>query len=237
MIALLAALVQAPPPPLVGDTVWIERQVRAPAGSLLRPLPWQPGAMATLLGAPVIEVRTDGWLMRYPVVFWEVGRHRLQVPGPLVIREDGRTDSLPAQAVEIEVGSLVPRGQTVADTVAPKPAADLLPVAERSLQPAVLLGLLAALVLAPLHWWWRRRGRPVPGGSTPASGLSLPPDVYAKWSAMGEWRLVADGWIARLEAQSQGPERERLLRDLRSARYGSGDPDTIERLCREAAAL
>lgn len=237
-VALFLALVQAPPAlPLVGDTVWIEREVRAPAGSLLRPLPWEPGTMATLLAPPVVEVRTDGWSMRYPVVFWEVGRHQLQVPGPLVIREDGRTDSLPTQSVEVEIGSLVPRTAARADTVPPKPAADLLPASERSLQPVVILGLLAAMILAPLHWWWRRRGPPMQGGSRASRELGLPADAITRWSELGEWRLVADTWIARLEAESPGPERQRVLRELRSARYGTGDRATIERLCRDAAAL
>lgn len=239
MLGLLWVLLQAPPAgPLVGDTVWIDREVRAPAGSLLRPLPWDPGPVASVLGSPQVEVRTDGWLLRYPVVFWQVGRHRLEVPGPLVIRADGRTDSLPPRTVDVEIASVVPAGGAARDTVTPRPAAELLPTGEQTLQPVVILVLLAAIGLVPLHWWWRRRG-PAPVRPSHAVRREVLPDtaVLAGWERLGEWRLVADTWIARLEAGGRGEAGERLLAALREARFGTGDPAVLERLCREAAAL
>jgi len=236
MVLLLLALLQSPSDrPLVGDTVWIDREVRAPAGSLLRPLPWDPGQVASLLGAPVVEVRTDGWVLRYPLVFWEPGRHRLQVPGPLVIREDGRTDSLPARAVEVEIASLVPSAAG-ADTVPPRPPAEILPVGERSIQPLVVLLLLASMVLGPLQWWWRRRGRVAPATPIAARQVLPSPETLATWAGLGEWRLVADSWIARLEAQGGEAASGRLLEELRAARFGGGDATVLEELCREAAA-
>lgn len=237
MVLLLVALLQTPSEgPLVGDTVWIDREVRAPAGSLLRPLPWDPGRVASLLGAPEVEVRTDGWVLRYPVVFWEPGRHRLLVPGPLVIREDGRTDSLPARAVEVEIASLVPLAAAEADTVTPRPPAEILPVGERSIQPVVVLLLLASMVLGPMHWWWRRRGRVAPAASTAARQVLPSPETLAAWAALGEWRLVADSWIAKLEGHAGEATSARLLEELRAARFGGGDSAVLERLCREAAA-
>lgn len=235
-LLLVALLAQAVPAgPLVGDTVWIDREVQAPAGSLLRPIPWDPGPVASLLSAPVVEVRSDGWILRYPLVFWEVGRHRLRVPGPLVIREDGRTDSLPARTVEVEIASLVPRA--AADSIAPRPAADLLPASERSLQPLLLLLLLAGVILVPWHWWARRRGRPVAVPVAPGRDPVPAIELLAGWAAMGEWRLVADGWIARLEGQALDDDGQRVLEELRSARFGTDDSASLEQLCREAAAL
>jgi hypothetical protein len=233
VLAAWLLLVQAAGP-LVGDTVWIDRTVTAQAGSLLRPIPWDPGEKASLLGPPVVEVQTNGWILRYPLVFWEAGRHRLVVPGPLVIRQDGRTDSLPARTVEVDIASLVPASQS--DTTSPRPAAELLPAGERTLQPVVVLLLLGTMVLVPVHWWWRRRGPPMPRiTERPASGLPGP-DLLARWEELGEWRVVADTWIARLEGEARGEEADRLVTALRAARYGSADAAELEALCREAAA-
>jgi hypothetical protein len=231
---VLLLLQGSPALPLVGDTVWVEREVRAPAGSLLRPLPWTPGEVASLLGPPEVEVRPGGWLLRYPLVFWRAGTHRLVVPGPLVIREDGGTDSLPSRAAEVTIASLLPRAGL--DTLPPEPPADLIPAGERTLQPMLLLMLLAAAGLAPVHWFWRRRGvvnrEPLPG---PIQSFPPPVQLLDEWAGRGEWRAAADGWIARLEGGPAGPEREDLVAALRAARVESEDTAELARLCHEAS--
>ncbi len=230
---LLAAVVQAAGAPQVGDTVWIDREIRAEAGSLLRPLPWDPGEGASLLAPPEARVQPGGWLLRYPLAFWRAGTHRLVVPGPLVIRPDGGTDTLPPRTVEVEVASLLPRGRT--DTLPPEPAADLLPSGERTPQPILVLLGLAATVLAPLHWWWRRRGPRAPVAAPARSGVLATPAQLTEWAQAGELRLAADGWIARLEEGPSSPDRTALLTALRQARFETGDRETLARLCAEAA--
>jgi len=232
-VLLLLVALQAAGPPQVGDTVWIDREIRAEAGSLLRPLPWDPGEVATLLAPPEARVQPGGWLLRYPVAFWRAGTHRLLVPGPLVIRPDGGTDTLPPRTVEVEVASLLPRGR--ADTLPPEPAAELLPSGERTPQPVLVLLGLVAVAVAPLHWWWRRRGPRRPAGRPSRSGVLASPAQLAEWAAAGELRLAADGWIARLEEGPSSPDRAALLIALRQARFETGDRDTLARLCAEAA--
>jgi hypothetical protein len=111
----------------------------------------------------------------------------------------------------------------------------LLPAGERTLQPVVVLLLLGTVVLVPVHWWWRRRGPPLPRiTERPAAGLPGP-ELLARWAELGEWRVVADTWIARLEGGARGEEADRLVAALRAARYGSADAAELEALCREAA--
>jgi hypothetical protein len=61
----------------------------------------------------------------------------------------------------------------------------------------VLLGL-AALLLAPLHWWWRRRGRSRPPVLFDAGGPARPP--LERWADAGEMRAVAAVATARLRS-------------------------------------
>lgn len=232
-VALLLTLLQAATVPLVGDTVWIERTVNAPEGSLLRPLPWDPGEDMALLGMPQAIARPGGWTLRYPLVIWRPGTHRLTVPGPLVIRPDGATDSLPPQASTVVIGSILPAGR--ADTVAPRPAVGLVPSGSRSVLPAGMLTALALLLLAPLHWWWRRRGPPVPASTGTRAELAVDPDQLRAWASAGEVRAAAAGWIAILEGAPPGEARDDLLGRLHEARFGSGDSRRLVELCGEAS--
>lgn len=234
IVALLVTLLQ-PPPPLIGDTVWVERQVDAPAGSLLRPLPWDPGEDVLLLGPPEALARPGGWTLRYPLVFWRPGTHRLSVPGPLVIRPDGTTDTVRTRVEVMAIGSILPAGRL--DTIPPRPAVGLVAAGSRSLQPVVVLGLLGMVLLLPLHWWWRRTGPPLARVRGGARALVLPPrEMLEVWAAHGEVRAAADGWLAWLESAPPSTEGDRLLLALREARFESGDRETLGALCREAAA-
>lgn len=230
---LVLVLLQGPDEPAVGDTVWLDREIRAPAGSLLRPLPWDPGEDAALLGPPEVIARPGGWVLRYPLAFWRAGRHRLVVPGPLVVRADGGLDTLPPRVAEVLIHSLLPA--TRPDSLPPEPAADLLPVRERTSQPLVILLGAVVVALLPWHWWWRRRGRV--GGELDAGAVHpgpTPADLEA-WAEAGEWRAAAEGWIARLEQLPASPDGDALLDRLRAARFEAGGAARLPALCREAA--
>jgi hypothetical protein len=54
------------------------------------------------------------------------------------------------------------------------------------------------LLLAPLHWWWRRRGTPRPRPSLALLGTAVPP--LDRWADAGETRAVASVAAQRLRA-------------------------------------
>src|SRR5690606_26367147 len=122
------------------------------------------------------------------------------------------------------------------DTIPPRPAVGLVAAGRRSAQPVLILGLLAALLALPVHWWWRRTGAPATRPRPSGRPAVLPPRAMLEsWAAAGELRVAADGWIAWLESAPPSTEGDRLLLALREARFESGDRETLGALCREAA--
>lgn len=186
MPALLLALLQAAAP-TVGDTIWIERRLPLPGGAEVRPAQWPLEGNLGLLGRPV--VRRDGGdvIVAYPVVAWSAGTHQLIVPGPILIRADGRSDTLPAEARTIEVASVLPAGAEP-ERIAPQPEAGI--VAERITSPLPILFtlLVAGALFAPIAWWWLRRGPPMNAARPEFPPVELPLD---EWSEAGEHRAVA----------------------------------------------
>jgi hypothetical protein len=190
MIPLLLALLQAPAQgqaPTVGDTIWLERSVTVPPGAEVRAAPWDPEGDIALLGKPVIRREGNTATIAYPAVAWTAGSHTIEVPGPILIGHDGRTDSLPAEPRVIEVASILPAGQSP-DKLAVQPEVGV--VAERITSPwPPLLALLgAALLFAPVAWWWRRRGPAMVPARPVREVVPLP---LEEWTEAGEERAVA----------------------------------------------
>ena len=235
MILLLVALAlaQVPERPTVGDTVWIERKVRLPAGATIRPRPIESSDLLDPLAAPVVVLRGGEVVLRYPIVFWRPGSHRVELPGPIAVRPDGWSDTLPVSEARVEIGSVLPRGEP--DSIPPEPAAALIERLEQSPQPVLLLLLVAGLGLLPLHRWWKRRGPRV--ASPPGdAGVSVAQRLD-RWLAAGESRAVLDQWRARLRALPDSPERAGLLARLDAARFGERDPEAVARLQQAALAM
>jgi hypothetical protein len=203
--------------PTVGDTVWVARTVAVPPGATLRPGDWDPTDSIERLGAPRVTVRGDSVDVAYPVVFWHPGELTVQVPGPLLLRSGGRIDSLPPQPVSLRIGSVLPAAP-IDSAIAPQPRADFVPRTSTTLGPLLILLGVVALLLAPLHWWWRRRGRPHPRPALPMPGLLEPP--LERWADAGESRAVAAVAASRLRrliaerapAAHAGLDTEDLLR-------------------------
>jgi hypothetical protein len=217
----LAALLQGPGP-TVGDTVWLGRTVAVPAGHVVRPSDWDPADPVELLGRPRVVMTGDSARISYPAVIWSPGPQLIEVPGPLLLGPGGRVDSLPAQQVRVTVGSVLP--PAVPDSVIPpQPRAGLVPRQETSIVPLMLLELLALLLLAPLHIWWRRRGKAMPMAPRP---VELPEPALERWADDGEYRAVANVAAVRLRAAlaqrvtaaHSGLDTERLLAELAAAR-------------------
>jgi hypothetical protein len=182
-------------PPTVGDTIWVTRSVELPPGRTLRAADWQAADPVELLGPPRVTIGDGRAQVSYPLAVWRPGTHTLEIPGPLLLAADGGVDSLPGQAVTLDVASVLPRPATDT-TLRPQPAADFVPRPATSPIPLIVLLLLALAVLVPLHRWWRRRGKPVRRTDPARGGEAAPP--LERWADAGESRAVAASATARL---------------------------------------
>ena len=166
MILTLLLLAQQPDPlPSVGDTVWITRTLAVPAGVTVRPRPISATAVAEPLGPPEVTRIEGNVRVRYPMVAWQPGEHSIAVPGAILVRADGWSDTLPDGRARITVASVLP--DTARDSLSPFPPQSPVERTDHSLVPVLLLALFAAAALVPFHWWWGRRG--------PAVAVARPP--------------------------------------------------------------
>lgn len=189
--ALLTANAAAPAPPqsarrqpTVGDTVWVRRAVALPPRYGARAADWQLSGDVELLGRAELTLTPDSAVLRYPLVAWVPGTHTVAVPAPFLLAPDGSLDSLPSLSVTFAVASVLP-DRPVA-SLRPQPPAGLVTRGTVSLLPALLIGLLAVALVAPVQWWWRRRGRPIPPQRPPEAAV-VP---VARWAEAGETRSV-----------------------------------------------
>lgn len=236
MLVAAALLLLQAPAPTVGDTVWVRHAVRLPAGYTARALDWSGNDTVQLLGPPLLRVRGDSAVVRYPVVAWRPGHWTVLVPAPVLISPAGGADSLPPLPVTITVASVLP--DRPPGTLTPAPAAE--PVARATVSVRPLLGFAggAIILLLPLHWWWRRRGKPIP---EPAAGppASVPVD---RWAGAGETRTVLALAAARArEALARDPDAtaaaRALLAEADQVRFAPVPGEQALALYRRAQAL
>lgn len=234
MLWLLLALQQAPLP-TVGDTVWVVRTHPLPGDVLIRPRPITATPAVEPLGSPEVVQSGGEVRLRYPLVVWRPGRHQVEVPGPILVRRDGWSDTLRPTFAVIEVASVLPARSR--DSLAPQPAFDILPRTSPSPLPVIVLLGLVALPLVPLHWWWRRRGPAPPHRPAPRPPLTEA-ERLQRWVLLGEARAAAEGWH-QLVVHRAGPEPDeptrRLLARLRAARYEPHAVDDAAAACAAAA--
>jgi len=238
VIALLLAVQAALPS--VGDTIWLRRAVAAPAGWTVRAPEWEVSGVIEQLGRPHVIRRGDSAEVAWPVAAWAPGEHLVTVPGPVLVRPNGLEDSIPAQAMTLVVRSVLP---TVPpdSTIKPQPPAPVVPTVERSVLPLLVLLAVAAGLLLPLHWWWRRRG---PAVAAPAPALPRVEPPVARWAEAGEGRIVLDAAVERLRraietrrADAALPDAEALLASLEAARFADRPVADAPELYGRAAAL
>lgn len=185
----------------VGDTTTVVYRVLVPPGALVQPRAPTDTTIATLLGSPVVTREGDSVRVAFTVTLWAPGRHTLVLPGAIVVRSDGRIDTLPDSRVLIDVASVLPPGRAVA-TVTPKQARPWVARADRTLLPWAVAGVLLLLVTAAAIWHWRRRG-PMPAVLSPHASPSADADRLAAWIAAGEARLV----VQHLEVALRGRQK------------------------------
>lgn len=232
-LVLLAQLAQV----TIGDTVWLTTSTRVPNGHILRPQTWDLADLGQVLAPPDVEYRAGVATVRYPVVFWFPGVHRVTLPGPIVVSSAGKSDTLAGAEQVIQVNSVLPKDQPKS-TVTPRPAAGLVEQATPSWLPLVVLELTCGVaVVALVAARGRRRRRPavVPALVPPAAVPVAP--VLDSWMEAGEVRTALDGW-AHLIAASMGDRppgaratAEPLLAALNEASFRrDGSPEEISRL-------
>jgi hypothetical protein len=157
-LALLAAVQQqARVLPTVGDTVWVRRSIPLPDRYTARAADWELTGDVELLGPPELVLGKDSVTVRYPLVAWTAGTHRVEIPSPTLLAPDGAVDSLGPAAVTFTVRSLLP--DRPPSQLQPQPPAGLVTRRTVSLLPPLLflagapLGLLLGadpLLFGPL---------------------------------------------------------------------------------------
>lgn len=212
--------------PSIGDTIWVRRTVRLPAGHTVRAADWEPADPIQLLGRARVTVTGDTAEIAYPVVLWRPGRHVVELPGPLLLGPGGMVDSLREERIALEVRSVLPPAP--ADSaLSPQPRASLVERRVVSFAPLAVLWLASLVLLLPAHLWWRRRGKPTRAAAMTLLPEALEPPV-ARWADAGEHRAVANVATAQLRAAlaervpaaHPGLDTERVLAELAAARPG-----------------
>lgn len=191
MIALLVLLIQSdgwtatPARPTVGDTIWLERTVSAPAGWRVRAGKLDQHGDLEQLGDPVMLAAPQGWTVRYTVVSWNPGSGTFAMPPLWRLGPDGTTDSLPGGTATLQVASVIP------DSIRspqPQPSLGPLRLERASPIPVIAAVLLAAGMLVGLIAWRRRAPRVVSARSALALDAEIPDQ---RWLVAGEPRAVA----------------------------------------------
>jgi hypothetical protein len=240
MILPLLLLLQGSPT-TIGDTVYIERAVGNVGGALVRPQAWQLGPVGRELGPAEVRWDERGAVVRYAIVLWYPGEHRLTIPGPVLVRRDGRSDTLAASTARVRIESVLPANQR-RSSLAPKPAIRAVPLAaETPLYAIILLGL-AGIGVGITAYRWRRRGR------VPPRRLRRPaaptPELLERWTAEGEYRAALHAWsrmigrrLARAQGAAESAELTRLQEEIKASGYDSNGSERLAELTVRAARM
>ena len=221
--ALLAALLAVQgTQATVGDTVWVGRSVRVPAGYTVRAGDWEPADPFQLLGRPRVVASGDSARITYPLVVWRPGHHIVELPGALLLGPGGTVDSLAGQPTSVNVRSVLPPDDS---TVSPQPSAALVERHVVTLTPLIALSAMTLVLLLPLHLWWRRRGKPTRAAPLAPRREAVEAPL-SRWADAGEHRAVASLATAelraalaeRLPAAHMGLDTERVLAEVAAAR-------------------
>src|SRR5207253_735553 len=184
--AQTATWIASPPGPTVGDTIWVERAIVVPAGWQVRAGKLDATEAVEPLADPAVLRRAGGWVVRYAVVAWKPGVHKLGLPPLWLLGPDGRADSTAGGTTSLSVASVIPDS-----LLRPSPQGLLAPLraAHRDPLPPLAALALAAGLLATGVVVRRRRPRTL----EPAPPVPLEREVPdTRWLAAGEPKAVAE---------------------------------------------
>ncbi len=183
-----------PAAPTVGDTIWIERAFAVRDGWQVRAGKLEATEAIEPLADPAVRRSAGGWVVRYAVVAWKPGAHRLALPPLWLLSPDGRADSTAGGTTSFSVTSVIPdslRRPSPQGLLAPLRAAHQDP-----LPPLVALALAVGLLAVGVA---ARRRRPRAFEPAPPGPVDREvPDT--RWLAAGEPKAVAARAIWRLRA-------------------------------------
>ncbi len=178
----------------VGDTIWLERAIAVPAGWQVRAGKLDPTEAVEPLADPAVLRSAKGWVVRYAVVAWKPGVHKLGLPPLWRLGPDGRADSTAGGTASLSVASVIPdslRSPSPQGLLAPLRAGHRDP-----LPPLAALALAAGLLTTGVVVRRRR-----PRTLEPAPPVPLEREVPdTRWLAAGEPKAVAERAIWRLRA-------------------------------------
>jgi hypothetical protein len=210
----------------------VVQRIAAPPGALVQPRSPTDSALATLLGPPEVSREGDSVRISYTLSVWAAGRNELVLPGAVVIRTDGRVDTLADARVRLDVASVLPEGARP-EAVTPQAARPWVPRADRTLLPALVLLPLVCGCLALGAWAWRRRG-PVPPPIAPPAHALVPVARLAAWLEAGEAGLVVDHLMPRLAGRA---EADAWREAVAAVRFTPGGEAALSDLARAGLAL
>jgi len=173
----------------------IPDSLRAPSPQgLLAPLRAAHQDPLPPLADPAVRRSAGGWIVRYAVVAWKPGAHKLSLPPLWLLGPDGRADSTAGGTTSFRVTSVIPDSLR-----SPSPQGLLAPLraAHRDPLPPLAALALAAGLLATGVAARRRRPRAL----EPAPPVPLEREVPdTRWLVAGEPKAVAARAIWRLRA-------------------------------------
>lgn len=240
MIAALLLLFQTGVPS-IGDTVWVERDIGPVAGAVVRPQSWNLGPLGQQLGPATVQLGPSTAVVRYALVLWFPGEHVLTMPGPVLVRRNGRSDTLAAATVRVTVASVLPAGAN-RSSLEPRPLSVPLPLEARAIVPVLALVSLVLLALGLVALRWRRPGRaPAP---RPVERHPAPPEALLGWARSGEYRAALHEWgwiLAERLRKSQDLEEtgrlQKLLDEISLNSFSPRSPAEFAALCERAARM
>ena len=216
--------------PTVGDTVTLVRHILARPGVVIDARAPVDSAIATLVGSPVMTREGDSVRIAYTVAVWTAGHNDLVLLGPVLVDQRGHVDTLADAHIPLEVTSVLPVAKSTS-TIKPQAARPWLPRADQSNLPFLVLIPLALVMVAALHWWWRRLGPAPVTALEPSVPVPLTELRLNAWIAAGESRLVLEHVDALVRDRADFAEwRTRVA----SVRFAPGDDSAATMLALEA---